>query len=81
LIFDRHRGFIWRDRPLDFFTQIRQQAVVREWQELAAAIAAGRDQDAERAQRLIFFSSRDAAVATLQKTRGAKIDRAQLIKD
>lgn len=74
-------GFIWHDRPLDFFTQARQQAVVREWQELAAAIAAGRDQDAERAQRLIFFNSRDAAIATLKKTRGAKIDHVQLIKD
>jgi DNA-binding GntR family transcriptional regulator len=74
-------GFIWRDRPLDFFTPSRQQAVVREWQALAAAIATGRDQDAEHAQRLVFFNSRDAAIATLQKTRGAKIDRAQLIKD
>lgn len=74
-------GFIWRDRPLDFFTQHRQQEVVHEWQELAAAIASGRDQDAERAQRLIFFNARDAAVATLQKTRGEKIDRVQLIKD
>jgi DNA-binding GntR family transcriptional regulator len=74
-------GFIWRDRPLDFFTPSRQQSVVREWQALAAAIAAGKDQDAERAQRRVFFNSRDAAIATLQKTRSAKIDRAQLIKD
>lgn len=74
-------GFIWRDRPLDFFTPRRQLSAVREWEDLAAAIAAKRDGDAERSQRLIFFNARDAAIATLQKSRGGKIDRAHLIKD
>jgi DNA-binding GntR family transcriptional regulator len=73
-------GFIWRDRALDFFTPRRQQAAVREWEALAAAIAGGRDLDAERALKAIFFNARDAAVATLQKGRGQKVDRAGLIK-
>ena len=74
-------GFIWRDRPLDFFTPRRQLAAVREWEELATAIAAKRDGDAERSQRLIFFNARDAAIATLQKGRSEKIDRAHLVRD
>lgn len=74
-------GFIWRDRPLDFFTSRRQLSAVREWEDVAAAIAAKRDGDAERSQRLIFFNARDAAIATLQKSRGKGIDRAGLLKD
>jgi DNA-binding GntR family transcriptional regulator len=74
-------GFIWRDRPLDFFTPRRQQLAVREWEDVAAAIATGKDGDAERSQRLIFFNARDAAIATLQKTRGKGLDRAHLIRD
>lgn len=72
-------GFIWRDRALDFFTPRRQQAAVREWEELATAIRHGHDLDAERALKTIFFNARDAAVATLQKGRRQKIDRAGLI--
>lgn len=74
-------GFIWRDRPLDFFTPRRQLAAVREWEDVAAAIAARRDGDAEKSLRRIFFNARDAAIATLQKTRGKTIDRAHLIND
>jgi DNA-binding GntR family transcriptional regulator len=48
-------GFIWRDRPLDFFTPRRQMAAVREWEELAAAIEIGKDDEAERSQKRIFF--------------------------
>jgi DNA-binding GntR family transcriptional regulator len=74
-------GFIWRDRPLDFFTPRRQMAAVREWEELAAAIEVGKDDEAERSQKRIFFNARDAAVATLQKTRSEGIDRAGIIRD
>jgi DNA-binding GntR family transcriptional regulator len=74
-------GFIWRDRPLDFFTPRRQMAAVREWEELAAAIEIGKDDEAERSQKRIFFNARDAAIATLQKTRSEEIDRAGIIRD
>jgi DNA-binding GntR family transcriptional regulator len=74
-------GFIWRDRPLDFFTPRRQMAAVREWEELAAAIETGKDDAAERCQKRIFFNARDAAIATLQKTRSGAIDRAGIIRD
>jgi DNA-binding GntR family transcriptional regulator len=74
-------GFIWRDRPLDFFTPRRQAAAIREWDDLALAIETGKDSDAERAQKRIFFNARDAAIATLQKTRPEKIDRAAIIRD
>ena len=74
-------GFIWRDRPLDFFTPRRQMAAVREWEELAAAIEIGKDDEAERSQKRIFFKARDAAIATLQKTRSEEIDRAGIIRD
>jgi hypothetical protein len=46
--------FIWRDRPLDFFTPRRQMAAVREWKELAAAVEIGKDDEAERYQTRIF---------------------------
>jgi DNA-binding GntR family transcriptional regulator len=49
-------GFIWRDRPLDFFTPRRQMAAVREWEELAAAIEIGKDDEAERSQKRIFLT-------------------------
>jgi DNA-binding GntR family transcriptional regulator len=74
-------GFIWRDRPLDFFTPRRQMAAVREWEVLAAAIEIGKDDEAERAQKRIFFNARDAAIATLQKTRSEGIDRAGIIRN
>jgi DNA-binding GntR family transcriptional regulator len=73
-------GLIWRDRPLDFFTPRRQLAAVREWEELAAAIESGKDEDAERFQKRIFFNARDAAIATLQKTRSEGIDPAGIIQ-
>jgi DNA-binding GntR family transcriptional regulator len=73
-------GFIWRDRPLDFFTARRQMAAVREWEELATAIEAGKDDEAERSQKRIFFNARDAAIATLQKSRSEGIDRAGIIR-
>jgi DNA-binding GntR family transcriptional regulator len=73
-------GLIWRDRPLDFFTPRRQLAAVREWEELAAAIERGKDDDAERFQKRIFFNARDAAIATLQKTRSEGIDAAGIIQ-
>jgi DNA-binding GntR family transcriptional regulator len=72
-------GLIWRDRPLDFFTR-RQLAAVREWEELATAIERGKDEDAERFQKRIFFNARDAAIATLQKTRSEGIDAAGIIQ-
>ena len=72
-------GFIWRDRPLDFFTPRRQMAAVREWEE-AAAIEVGKDDEAERSQKRIFFNARDAAIATLQKSRSEGIDRAGIIR-
>jgi DNA-binding GntR family transcriptional regulator len=74
-------AFIWRDRPLDFFTQRRQAAAVREWEELLAAITAGEEASAERALRGVYFNTRDAAIQVLQKTRGEKADRAGLIRD
>ncbi len=74
-------GFIWRDRPLDFFTPRRQMAAVREWEELEAAVEIGKDDEAERYQKRIFFNARDAAIATLQKTRSEEIDRAGIIRD
>src|SRR3954468_10715342 len=73
-------GFIWRDRPLDFFTPRRQMAAVREWEKLAAAIEVGKDDEAERSQRRIFFNARDAAIATLQKSRSEGIDRVGIIR-
>jgi len=73
-------GLIWRDRPLDFFTPRRQLAAVREWEELAAAIETGKDEEAERFQKRIFFNARDAAIATLQKTRSEGIDPAGIIQ-
>ncbi|MGO4714576.1 GntR family transcriptional regulator [Bradyrhizobium sp. 2TAF24] len=74
-------GLIWRERSLDFFTPRRQQAALREWEIVSTALAAGRDAEAERAMRLIFFNARDAAIATLEKARGEKVNRAHLIKD
>lgn len=74
-------GFIWRDRPLDFFDTRRQAAAVREWQDLAAAIAGGKDGEAERSQKRIFFNARDAAIATFRKTRSETVDRAGIIRD
>jgi DNA-binding GntR family transcriptional regulator len=74
-------GFIWRDRPLDFFTPQRQVAAVREWERLAAAIAAADDSEAELLLRRIFFSARDAAIKTLQTTRSEKVGLAGLIRD
>jgi DNA-binding GntR family transcriptional regulator len=74
-------GFIWRDRPLDFFTPRRQAAAVREWEALAAALASGQEADAERLQRRVFFNARDAAIVTLQKTRQQKVDRVGMIRD
>lgn len=73
-------GFIWRDRPLDYFTNERRQDAIREWEAVQSAIASGDDVEAEQSQRLIFFNSRDAAIATLQKTRHETIDPAHLIK-
>jgi hypothetical protein len=55
-------------------------AAVREWKKLAAAIEVGKDDDAERSQRRIFFNARDAAITTLQKTRSEGIDRAGIIR-
>ena len=74
-------GFIWRDRPLDFFTPQRQAAAVREWEDLMAAIAAGQEARVELLQRRIFFSARDAAIKTLRKTRGEQIKSSALIRD
>ena len=56
-------------------------AAVREWEKLAAAIEIGKDDEAERSQKRIFFSARDAAIAALQKTRSEGIDRAGIIRD
>lgn len=74
-------GQIWRERPLDFFTPRRQQAALKEWEAVSSALAAGRDTEAERAMRIIFFNARDAAITTLEKARGEKVNRAHLIKD
>lgn len=74
-------GLLWRDRPLDFFTAKRQAAAIGEWEVLAAAIAASSEGDAELLQRRIFFNSRDAAIATLRKSRKGKISRAAKIHD
>jgi DNA-binding GntR family transcriptional regulator len=74
-------GFIWRDRPLDFFTPHRQMAAVREWDELAAAIEVGKDDEAERYQKRIFFNTRDAVIATLRQTRSEAFDQAGIIRD
>jgi DNA-binding GntR family transcriptional regulator len=74
-------GLIWRERPLDFFTPRRQLSAAEEWKNLARALAVGQDVAAEYALRSIFFNARDAAIATLQKTRSEKIDRAHLIRD
>jgi hypothetical protein len=74
-------GLIWRERPLDFFTPRRQLSAVQEWKNLARALAVGQDVAAEYALRSIFFNARDAAIATLQKTRSERIDRAHLIRD
>ncbi|MDB5532164.1 MAG: hypothetical protein JWO28_479 [Hyphomicrobiales bacterium] len=74
-------GFIWRDRPLDFFTPQRQASAVREWEKLAAAIAAADDREADLLLRRIFFNARDAAIKTLQKTRSEKVGPAGLIRD
>jgi DNA-binding GntR family transcriptional regulator len=74
-------GAIWRDRALDFLTPKRQQAAVLEWQAVAAAIRGGRDRAAEQAMKDVFYNARDAALATLQKARGGRIDRAGLIRD
>lgn len=74
-------GFIWRDRPLDYFTSERRQEAIREWEAVQAAIVSGQDADAEQSQRLIFFNSRDAAIATLRKTRNENIDPAHLINN
>lgn len=74
-------GFIWRDRPLDFFTTRRQREAVHEWEVVLSAIVAGKDEDAEQFQQLIFFNARDAAIATLQKIRSESIDPAHLIRN
>jgi DNA-binding GntR family transcriptional regulator len=74
-------GLLWRDRPLDFFTSQRQSAAVREWQNLAEAISAGSDSDVDLLQRRIYFSARDAVIATLRKTRNEKVSRAATIRD
>jgi DNA-binding GntR family transcriptional regulator len=74
-------GLLWRDRPLDFFTPQRQTAAVREWQALADAIGSDSESEAELLQRRVFFNARDAAIATLRKTRNEKISRAATIRD
>jgi DNA-binding GntR family transcriptional regulator len=74
-------GLLWRDRPLDFFTPQRQRAAVREWQAIADAIATGSESDVELLQRRVFFNARDAAIATLRKTRNEKTSRAVTIRD
>jgi DNA-binding GntR family transcriptional regulator len=74
-------GFIWRDRPLDYFTPQRQAAAVREWEDLATAIEAGEEGHVEALQRRIFFNSRDAAIKTLRKTRDESVSRHAMIRD
>lgn len=74
-------GLLWRDRPLDFFTPQRQIAAIREWQLLADAIASDSESEAELLQRRVFFNARDAAIATLRKTRNERVSRAATIRD
>lgn len=74
-------GLIWRERALDFTTPARCKEAVRDWTELAAAIDAGRDAEAERLFRRILFRSRDAALAALRTLRGEAVDHARLFED
>ncbi|MFV0281184.1 MAG: GntR family transcriptional regulator [Rhodoblastus sp.] len=74
-------GFIWRDRPLDFLTPQRRIESVRDWEELAQAMAAGREEDVEKLQRRVFFRSRDCALETLRQTRKDIVSQAVLLDD
>lgn len=72
-------GFIWRERPLDYFTPERRADCVADYAATDAAARGGDEAEAEARLRKIIFDSRDSVLRTLVESRGGSVDPRKIL--
>jgi DNA-binding GntR family transcriptional regulator len=73
-------GFIWRERPLDYFTSDRRASCIADYTLAEAAARSGGEAEAEAQLRKIIFDSRDRVLNTLMEVRGGLVDNSKIIR-
>lgn len=73
-------GFIWRERPLDYFTLDRRASCIADYTLTETAARGGDEAEAEARLRKIIFDSRDSVLNTLMEARGGSVDRSKIMR-
>ena len=73
-------GFIWHERPLDYFTPKRRAACIADYTATDAAARVGNEAEAEARLRKIIFDSRDSVLKTLIEVRGGTVDSRKILR-
>lgn len=74
-------SFIWRERPLDYFTPARRLSCIEDYAGAEIAARSGEEAEAERRLRHLLFESRDTVLRTLAELRGGTVDPCKIIHD
>ncbi len=73
-------GFIWRERPLDYFTPDRRASCIADYAAIETAARSGDETEAEARLRHIIFESRDSVLKTLVEARGGSVDPSKVLR-
>ncbi len=73
-------GFIWRERPLDYFTLERRTSCIADYTATETAVCSGNETEAEARLRKIIFDSRDCVLNTLLEARGGAVDPTKVFR-
>ena len=73
-------GFIWQERPLDYFTVERRTSCISDYRAAESAVRRGNEAETEARLRKLIFDSRDSVLNTLLEARGGAVDPTKFLR-